>query len=178
MTKPFDDRAVGHRRFRRLVGGAFVVIVMSAGMSAAVLQSSTTPPPPRNVSFEQCNGVGGGGGQTVSCDVTIVNTLTASADTTGSVVTINGGARILATDLVTVVNQCNGSGNGGNVVMACSVHITNNIAVDSPSAAVAATINQCNLNQANDGLSNVLEHVQPVPRGHHRRHDHPVQPLG
>ena len=147
MFRPIDERPIGHRRFRRLLVGVFVAVVACAGLSAALLQSSTSPASAANVSFGQCNGVGGGGGQTVTCNVVIVNTLTASAATTGSVVVINGGAPVSSPDLITTVNQCNGSAGGGGATLTCSVQITNNIAVDSPAAATAVSINQCNDNQ-------------------------------
>ena len=163
MNRPIDERPVGHRRFRRLLGGVLVAIVVSAGLSVTLLQSDTSPAAAANVSFEQCNGVGGGGGQSVTCTVTIVNTLTASASTTGSVVVINGGAPVSSPDLVTVVDQCNGSAGGGDATLTCSVHVTNNIAVDSPAAAVAVSINQCNDNQAGDGLGNEPNTCSPYP---------------
>ncbi len=163
MTTPIDERPIEHRHLRRLLGGIFAAILVCAGLSATLLQSSTSPASAANVSFEQCNGVGGGGGQTVTCTVTIVNTLTASAATTGSVMVINGGAPISSPDLITVVDQCNGSAGGGGGTITCSVQITNNIAVDSPAAATAVSINQCNDNQAGDGLGNAPNTCSPYP---------------
>ena len=163
MTTPIDERPIGHRPFRRLLGGVFAAILVCAGLSATLLQSSTSPASAANVSFDQCNGVGGGGGQTVTCSVTIVNTLTASAATTGSVMVINNGAPISSPDLITAVDQCNGSAAGNGSTITCDVHITNNIAVDSPAAATAATVNQCNANQAGDGLGNAPNTCNPYP---------------
>jgi hypothetical protein len=163
MTSPFDDCPIGHRRLRRLLGGVFVAIVVGTGTTAMLVQSTTGSASAANVSFDQCNGVGGGGGQTVTCNVVIVNTLTASADTTGSVVVINGGAPVSSPNLVTTVDQCNGSAGGNGSTITCSVQVTNDIAVDSPAAATAATINQCNANQADDGLGNAPNTCSPFP---------------
>lgn len=163
MASPTEDRGIGRRRIRRLMGGIFVAVVVSAGMTATLVQSNTGSASAANVSFSQCNGVGGGGGQTVTCNVVIVNTLTASAATTGSVVVINGGAPVSSPDLVTTVDQCNGSAGGNGSTITCAVQVTNNIAVDSPAAATAVSINQCNANQANDGLSNAPNTCLPFP---------------
>ena len=65
----------------------------------------------------------------MQCIVSVVNTLTDVPATTGSVVTINGGAPVASGDVVTVVDQCNGSANGGGGTMLCSVTVVNNIAV-------------------------------------------------
>lgn len=163
MTSPSCARTVARPLHRRAFSGALVALFFSVGLTAVVLQSSASPAAAANVAFEQCNGIQNTGGLTVTCDVVIVNTLTASAATTGSVVTVNGGAPTSSPDLITAVDQCNGSANGGGGTITCAVHITNNISVDSPAAATAATVNQCNDNQADDGLGNAPNTCQPFP---------------
>jgi hypothetical protein len=100
------------------------------------------------------NGVGGGGGQGVICEVTIVNTITSTGGS--AVVTVHecvgsagaplsGVCSTTKTTLsapVTVVNQCNGTVEGGGSTLRCSVVITNNF-VDVTPGASGVTINQC-----------------------------------
>src|SRR5687767_13940833 len=79
----------------RLLRGRFlpVLSVLSlafVGFTATVLFTSSEPASAANVAFDQCNGVGGGGGQTVQCDVSIINNLTNDPATTGSLASING----------------------------------------------------------------------------------------
>jgi hypothetical protein len=100
------------------------------------------------------NGVGGGGGQGVICEVTIVNTITATGGS--AVVTVHecigsAGAplsgvcsttKTTLTAPVTVVNQCNGTVEGGGSTLRCSVVITNNFVGVTPGSS-GVTINQC-----------------------------------
>lgn len=99
------------------------------------------------------NSVDNAGGQGLICEVTIVNTITASGGT--AKVTIrecHGGAGAPTaacsnnttnlTRLVTSVNQCNGSINGGGGTLRCSVRITNSFVGVTPGASTA-TKNQC-----------------------------------
>ncbi len=99
------------------------------------------------------NGMDNTGGQGMICEVTIVNTITAAGGT--AKVTIRechgaAGAPTAActtkttnlTRLVTAVNQCNDSINGGGGTLRCSVKVTNNFVGRSP-GATHATRNQC-----------------------------------
>ena len=115
-----------------------------------------------DLSLNQCNGVSNSGGLTVQCIVSIVNTLTGDPATTGSVVTINGGAPVASGDVVTVVDQCNGSANGGGGTLLCSVTVVNNIAISGGIAPAGATVNQCNANQP-DGLGTAPNPYTPSP---------------
>jgi len=115
-----------------------------------------------NLSINQCNGVSNPGGLTVQCIVSVVNTLTDDPATSGSVVTINGGAPVASGDVVTVVDQCNGSANGGGGTLSCSVTVVNNIAISGGIAATGATVNQCNANQP-DGLGTAPNPCTPSP---------------
>jgi len=142
----------------RLAGFGAALIAFGAVMSTAPAQ----PAAAANISFEQCKGVSNTGGLTVQCDVVIVNNLTENPLTTGSIVIVNGGAPVASADLVTSVNQCNGSANGGGGTLLCTVTITNNITVSGASAPTPATINQCNDNQP-DGLGTAPNLCLPFP---------------
>lgn len=107
---------------------------------------------------DQCNGVAPsafGATTSMTCTVTIVNTIDGS--TTGSTTTVtrecslgpcpggNGTFTSSSTDLVTRVEQCNGSDNDAAQPIRCDVSITNNISAGTPGAEPlrAATVNQC-----------------------------------
>jgi hypothetical protein len=104
-----------------------------------------------------------GAGFEVTCDVIIVNTVTASGATSSVVTTIEclaaagvaypncttdptpDGAVITvvrSTQLVNSVTQCNGVVTGGGSNVICNVEITNNIPVGTSTSGV--TVNQCN----------------------------------
>jgi len=140
---------------RRIRHAALLALLVVAG---AVGVTGLTPAPDAraaNVAFEQCNGHGPGpsGATTVlQCDVTIVNTI--DGDTRGSVVTVTrrcagepctGSSSRTSTDIVTRVDQCNGSDNDAAHPIRCSVTVTNRISADTPGARPlsAATVNQC-----------------------------------
>lgn len=155
MTRSIVERPRGRRPFRAITA-IFASTVVAIGLSAIVLAA---PAGAANKVVNQCNGTGGGGGKTVSCSVTVVNTLTNSPSTTGSIV--NG---VFSHDLVTSVTQCNGSANGGGSILNCSVHITNNISVTGAHGPSGATVNQCNANQP-DGLHTAPNTCSPGPAG-------------
>jgi hypothetical protein len=127
-------------------------LATAGGASAATAGPTTT-----------CgNGTANGGGQGVICEVTVVNTITATGGS--SKVTIrwcHGSAGVPATicvntttnltTLVTTVNQCNGSVNGGGSTLRCSVAVTNRF-IGMSTGATAATVNQCN--GSGDGIAN------------------------
>ena len=147
---PLDIRRAP-RRFspRRWIAISAVPLVLAAGALASthVVDASAAS------GVDQCNG-GDGAGSVVNCDVTIVNTL--NGTTTSSTVTVarhcagtnvncvdTTGTTTSSTQLVTAVNQCNNSGNGGGSTMTCHVRITNNIYGSSAGAPTAATVDQC-----------------------------------
>ena len=74
-----------------LVFGGVLALALG-GLTGVLAFSSADSASAANVPVSQCNGISNTGGLTVQCDVTIVNTLTNDPTTTGSVVTINGGA--------------------------------------------------------------------------------------
>ena len=141
---------------------AGVLSLALAGFTGLLLFTTSNSASAANVALDQCNGTGGGGGQTVQCDVQIVNTLTDDPTTTGSTVTVNGGTPTSSSDLITSVNQCNGSAAGNGSTLLCSVDIINNITMNGPGAAGAATVNQCNANQS-DGLGTAPNLCLPGP---------------
>jgi hypothetical protein len=153
------------RRRRRIAAIAAVAALVAGvvGVGGVAVLPAPGPAEAATISFEQCNDVSNVGGETVECQVTVVNTLTEDPLTTGSVVVVNGGAPTSSGDIVTSVTQCNGSANGGGSTLECSVSITNNIILSSPSAAVAATVNQCNDNQPDDGLGDAPNTCDPYP---------------
>jgi len=142
---------------------AFLAIVFasSVGLSGSWLLEPESASA-ADLSINQCNGVSNPGGLTVQCIVSVVNTLTDDPATSGSVVTINGGAPVASGDVVTVVDQCNGSANGGGGTLLCSVTVVNNIAISGGIAPTGATVNQCNANQP-DGLGTAPNPCTPSP---------------
>jgi hypothetical protein len=140
VRRPFSILASGLLAFLLL---AAVSLVTTSPVSAANAAPTTT-----------CsNGVDNTGGLGLICEVTIVNTITATGG--HSKVTIRechgaAGAPTAAcstnttnlTNLVTRVTQCNGSINGGGGTLRCSVRVTNNFVGVSP-RSTARTVNQC-----------------------------------
>lgn len=125
-------------------------------------------------SATQCNGTDNVGGQAVACDVQVVNNLDLATGETSSTTTVeecHGAANAPATvtctttvtpsdELVTSVDQCNGSGNGGGGTVNCNVSITNNIS--GAATPVPATVNQCNTS-GQDGGTEPTTNCDPSP---------------
>jgi hypothetical protein len=135
-------------RPRALLGSIFAIGLVSLVLIVGAEPASAA------TSVSQCNGTDNVGGQAVECHYTITNNLNGSV--TSSTVTLtecHGAANAPATmvctttttsstDLVTAVDQCNGSGNGGGGTVECTVDIVNNIT--GTSTPSSATVNQCN----------------------------------
>lgn len=135
------------RRLSRLLLIAGFVLLGSTPLAspaaAATLAATTT-----------CsNGVDNTGGLGLICNVTVTNTITASGGT--AVVTVEechgpaGDPRAACTttttavtELVTAVNQCNDSINGGGGTLRCTATIRNDF-VGVATSPTAATVNQC-----------------------------------
>lgn len=108
-------------------------------------------------SANQCNGSANGGGSSMICSVTVVNTITGNATTSiapvnqcvGSLTT--GDVRACNPDPATTdasvdgITQCNGSVNGGGGSMTCTVSTTS-----TSNSAFDFLVNQCN-DSANGG---------------------------
>lgn len=135
-----------HRSLSVLLTGALLLIgslAIASGATAATIAPTTT-----------CsNGVDDTPGLGLICEVTVVNTITATGGT--AVVTVrecHGAAgnpqaacSVTTSPLtgpVTGVTQCNNAINGGGGTLRCSVTVTNNFIASSPTAT-AATVNQC-----------------------------------
>jgi hypothetical protein len=111
------------------------------------------------------NGVYNTGGLGLICETTITNTITgtggsakivirechgaAGAPTAACTITTGYSSR-----LVTSVNQCNGSINGGGGTLRCSVRVTNRF-IGLSTGATAATVNQCV--GSGDGIANTCD---------------------
>lgn len=133
-----------------LSSGILAFTVLTAGslaavpsVSAATIASTTT-----------CsNGLDNTGGLGAICEVTVVNTITATGGSaTVTVRECHGPAgdpeaacttetTVLGAP-VTVVQQCNDATNGGGGTLRCSVQVTNNFVGLSPTVT-AVTVNQC-----------------------------------
>jgi hypothetical protein len=100
------------------------------------------------------NGVYNTGGLGLICQITVTNTITSSGGSAKVVIRECHGAAGAPTAactittrftsrLVTSVNQCNDSINGGGGTLRCSVKVTNRF-VGMSTGATAATVNECN----------------------------------
>ena len=110
----------------------------------------------------QCNGSDNGGGSTMRCSLTVINTITGGA--TDSIAPINqcngsldtGDVRACTPDPATAdasidgVTQCNGSVNGGGGSMTCTVS-----PATTSNSAFAFLANQCN-DSANGGGETIV----------------------
>jgi hypothetical protein len=128
-----------------LTGGLLILSssALATGASAATIAPTTT-----------CsNGVDNTPGLGLICEVTVVNTITATGGSaTVTVRECHGAAgdpeaactttTDVLTEPVTAVTQCNDATNGGGGTLRCSVDVTNNFDGVDP-AATAATVNQC-----------------------------------
>lgn len=140
------DSPLTNRRARALFALVFAVALISGLFVAGPFAASA------QTTLSQCNGTDNVGGQAVECSYTVTNTVNGSM--TSSSVTLrecHGAANapptcttstVNSTALVTTIDQCNGSGNGGGGTVTCSVDVVNNITgLVTPTPA---TVNQCN----------------------------------
>lgn len=139
------------RHIAFLVSGLFGLGLLTAGslVTSPPASAATKVAPTTTCS----NGVDNTGGLGLICEVTIVNTITRTGGSSRTVVRECHGAagapqaacsttRWNMNRLVTRVNQCNDSINGGGGTLRCSVRVTNNFVGMSPGSS-AATVNQC-----------------------------------
>ena len=146
------ERGLLHRLGWRpavVIVAALLAVISMAGIF------TSAPADAAVVSVAQCNGQGPGplGATTImNCDITVVNTI--NHGLRSSVVTVSrtcalgpctGSFSQSYTDVVTSINQCNGSDNDAAHPINCSVSVTNFISADTPGAqpVTAATVNQC-----------------------------------
>lgn len=139
-------------------------LLAATGFSTASPVAAATVAPTTTCS----NSIDNTGGLGLICQVTIVNTITASGGSAS--VTIrechgSAGAPTAACSTKTTllsqpvsrVRQCNYAINGGGGTLRCSVHVTNNFVQMSPGAS-NATVNQCV--GSGGGITN---HCHPFP---------------
>ena len=129
------------------------------------------------------NGMDNTGGLGLICEVTVVNTITATGGRSKTTVRECHGAAGDPTAacqttvknlrrLVTDVNQCNDSINGGGGTLRCSVKVTNNF-VGSQHRR-----DRRHREPVRRFGRRHRQRVRSVPGQHDQRHDHPVQRLG
>jgi len=149
-----------------------MTIAFSLGVLSLVLIPTAANAAPITVS--QCNNTTSDddpideniGGRGVTCDIIVTNNIDMATGVTSSTVVThncNGFANtalvcidntVTTSDLVTAVEQCNTTTNGGGGVLECSVIIINNITgVDIPTIA---TVNQCIGSGEGSGAINTL----------------------
>jgi hypothetical protein len=167
MTIPHPAQSPASRWPRTLAAAA----VLAFGILAVSLLTSTSTPvsaaPPlvAGGTLTACNGEQNAGGVGVRCTVTVTNYMTATgtlAPAAASSWTVTrctgatgvlapvllGGATCVTTTLpttgapISIVQQCNGSGNGGGGVVWCTTAITNYFAAP-PAAFTAGTVFDC-----------------------------------
>ena len=159
--------------FRGLVAFALlapVALFTTSPVVAATIAATTT-----------CsNGVANTGGLGLICQVTVVNTITASGGSARVTVRECHGAAGAPTAAcstkttslnrpVTAVTQCNASINGGGGTLRCSVVVTNNFYTPSataapaaPAAATAVTVDQC-VGSGAGGIVGQNINCDPIP---------------
>lgn len=154
MTHSTSRSTRNRRIFFRFAGGFALLVAMAFLMmgTPGSPQTASAQTPPAVV---QCDGNGNGGGSTMNCTVTVVNnqnggivssSFTVARTCTSPLGTACGNTpptTTNSTSLVTSVDQCYGSDNGGGSTVTCSVTITNDI-TSSTAVATPATIDQCN----------------------------------
>ncbi len=142
------------RRPLSLLASSIVAISLLLSGSLAPIEPASAATTTKIATTTTCsNGVANTGGLGLICDVTILNTITASGGSAAVTVRECHGAAGAPTAACTttrwrlghpvrVVNQCNDSANGGGATVRCSVKVTNNFVRMSPGAS-AVTVNQC-----------------------------------
>lgn len=153
---------VGPGGFRRALVGALAVGLAFTAMavvelrSAPVASAAATAP-----AAAQCNPADGypttapaGAGQEVSCDISVVNSVSPAGATSSTITstTCLAAAGVLppagcttavvgSTQLVSTINQCNGIIVGGGSNLTCNVTFTNDVSTGT--STTGATVNQC-----------------------------------
>ncbi len=143
-----SSRFPGWRPILVIMGALLIAFSMMGILAPSSAQAAV-------VSVGQCNaqGPGPGGATTLmNCDITVVNTI--NGPVRNSVVTVSrvcandpcGGTSSQSySDVVTAIDQCNGSDNDAAHPINCNVSVTNYISADTPGAEPlsAATSNEC-----------------------------------
>lgn len=144
-------------RVARLYAIVLTIALVSA-VSVFIVPVATA-----QTSLSQCNGTDNVGGQAVECHYLVTNNLNGSVTSSTTTITECHGAAndpatlvctpstSTSTQLVTVVDQCNGSGNGGGATVRCTVDVINN--VTGTAATASSTVNQCNASGLGGGTA-------------------------
>jgi len=158
---PSVTRVVRRRWFAVSAGAALAVVVMAASL----LGSVPTPAAAQAAPVAQCNddAASNVGGQGIACTVSVTNHLvvaeggaiTASTPATVTLTRCTGAAgpigagagtcettTFTSSEPITVVRQCNGSGNGGGGVVMCTTTVSN-VFTGLTLATSPATVYQC-----------------------------------
>jgi hypothetical protein len=138
---------------------ALLALLLAGAFSFAMAAVAPSAAQAADLTVRQCNGVGpsaNGATTGMRCTVTVVNTITKSGKTSSTTTVTrkcslgpcpsgNGTFISHSTNLVTSINQCNGSDNDSAHPITCIVTVTNNINAKAPGAqpVTAATVNQC-----------------------------------
>lgn len=155
------------------------ILALTASLAIAVLALTFGPAGANAFAATQdqtqCNGLLGGGGKELDCDVDIVNNLNLTTGEETSTVTtkvcqgspaaaICGKQVALNYTLLTKsVNQCNGSVNGGGSILTCRVTVVNNITgAPANSGTTGATVNQCDYAGTGGGTAPTIN-CDPFP---------------
>jgi hypothetical protein len=147
-AQPARSGGLRWRPAAALVAALLAVIALAGLLTSVPAQAAV-------VSVAQCNNQGPGvnGATTImQCDITVTNTI--NGGLRSSVVTVTrtcaldqctGSSSQSFSDVVTSINQCNGSDNDAAHPILCNVSVTNFISADTPGAqpVTAATVNQC-----------------------------------
>ena len=123
--------------------GASLIITTAPAAAASVGATTTCS-----------NGVDNAGGKGLICDITVVNSITASGGTARVTIHECHGAAgaptaacttktTILSVAVSAITQCNGSINGGGGTLRCTIVVTNNFYGGLAPGATAATVNQC-----------------------------------
>ena len=154
------SRGLIRRRLACLLSGVFAVAVVAAGsFTISPVTAATTIAPTTTCSNHVDNTPGLG----LICQVTVVNTITATGGsasvrvrechgpsgvpaTACTITTLNLGSP------VTNVTQCNNSGNGGGGNLRCTVRVTNNF-VGLTTTTTPVSVNQCVGSAGGGGIS-------------------------
>jgi hypothetical protein len=132
---------------------ALSLLAPAAMLTTAPVAASVRPAATIAATTACSNGVDNTGGLGLICQITVVNTITATGGSaTVTVHECHGAAgdptaactttTSSLTAPVTAVNQCNDSINGGGGTLRCSVTVTSNF-VDLSPGSTAVTVNEC-----------------------------------
>ncbi|MFN2569407.1 MAG: hypothetical protein ABR564_07380 [Candidatus Dormibacteria bacterium] len=148
--RPLNGGGPVPKFFRHLIAVAALTVLSVAGLASMSATVNAA------IAFTQCDSIDNAAAASVSCDVTVVNNLNLATGATSSTVSVtstlcsplpgncvtSGPTTTSSTQLVTSIDQCNGSANKGGSTVKCTANVTNNIVGNA--TTTPATVNQCN----------------------------------